>query len=347
MSVNPVQTTQQNDSGRRDLYCLENLRFAFETKPAVQIDGLAFEQRQIHALAGPNGSGKSTLLRILNGLLLPQFGAVMYRGVPAARDGYARVRRESVLVHQDPYLFDGTVFQNLAFGLRIRNYSAQAIRAKVAEKLALLGLAGFEQRKARTLSGGEIQRAAIARALVIEPRVLLLDEPTANVDPSTVPLLEVLARRLLLGGTTVILSSHNLGFAYRVGTRHVFLEGGEVVPVNVNIFKGRLEKSDDRFSYFGTGNQVLRCPAQEGAFETAVLALDDVILSRKEITTSAQNQFAGTVTALEKMDHTVRVALDCGFAVQALVTEYSVDTMNIVVGSHFYVTFKASAIRLY
>jgi tungstate transport system ATP-binding protein len=257
------------------------------------------------------------------------------------------MRRESVLVHQDPYLFDGSVYGNVSYGLRVRRTPNDRTRRAVADALQRVGLSGFEHRRARGLSGGERQRVAIARALVLDPKVLLLDEPTANVDADSIGLLERLVVDLTDGGTTVIISTHHPAFAYRLGTRLLFMEEGGLVPGRENLFKGTVESKDQSFIYFRTGTELLRCPAQEGDFTTAVLPLDDVILSAERTRSSAQNQFFGAVTQVEPSDHTVRVSLDCGFPVQALITDYSVRTMRVVPGSEFFVTFKASAIRLY
>ena len=329
------------------LFRLRDLRYAYGSQSAVEISSLDLEEGQIHAVSGPNGSGKTTVLKLLNGLLEPTGGEILFRGEPIVRRGYACIRGESVLVHQDPYLFDGTVAQNLAFGLKIRKLSSRLIQRRIEQKLSLVGLPGFEHRRCRALSGGEKQRVAIARALALEPGILFLDEPTANVDTASIELLERLILRLADAGTTIIFSSHHLAFAYRLGTCLVFLAEGAVVPGRENIFKGAVENTDGRFSYFQTGTQTLHCPAQEGRFTTAVLPLNDVILSQERIHTSAQNQFLGRVMKIEKTNHTARVTLDCGFPVQALITEYSVDTLKVVPGEQFYVTFKASAIRLY
>lgn len=329
------------------LFQVERLRFAYDADPVLDLPVLEIEPGGVTALVGANGSGKTTFLKLLNGLLQATSGEVFYRGKPLSTENMPRLRKETVLVHQDPYLFDGSVYANVSYGLRLRRVPAQAVHRAVAEALAGVGLSGFEHRRARRLSGGERQRVAIARALVLDPKVLFLDEPTANVDAASIELLERLILRLADTGTTIIFSSHLPTFAYRLGTHLVFLEEGRRVPGRENIFKGAVESTDDRFTYFRTGTQTLRCPAREGRFTTAVLPLDDVILSKERIHTSAQNQFPGTVEKVEKTDHTVRVSLDCGVPVQALITEYSVDTLKVVPGERFYVTFKASAIRLY
>ncbi|HUV09003.1 MAG TPA: ATP-binding cassette domain-containing protein [Spirochaetia bacterium] len=338
----------------KTLFTIRNLRFSYpgtgvqtNGENVLEIESLSLEEGKISVLCGPNGSGKTTLLKLLNGLLKPTGGVLLYRERPLDAAGLLELRSESVLVHQNPYLFDGTVFQNVSFGLWVRRFDRKRMRDRVTEKLALLGLKGFEKRKVHRLSGGERQRVAIARALALEPGVLMLDEPTANVDPRTIALIEDLLGLLCARGTTVILSSHNLSFAYRVGNILVTLVEGRTAAGSENIVRGTTEGADDRFTYFRTGGHVLKCPAQKGSFSTAVLSVDDVILSREPVQISAQNQFHGTVTAVKRQGHILRVCLDCGFQVEALVTEDMVDAMKIAEGESFSVIFKASAIRLY
>jgi tungstate transport system ATP-binding protein len=329
------------------LFGIEALRFAYGNRVVLDLPELAIHPGGVTVLVGANGSGKTTLMKLLNGLFPPSEGRLLYRGRPLGPDTVSQLRRETVLVHQDPYLFEGSVYGNVSYGLRLRRTPPHEARRRVAEALSGLGLSGFEHRKARRLSGGERQRVAIARALVLDPLVLLLDEPTANVDAASTTLIEALVRRIGAAGKSVVLSSHHQAFAYRMADRLVRMEQGRVASGRESVFKGRVEARDDLFTYFRTRGGLLRCPAQEGEFATAVLPLDDVILSREKIRTSAQNQFVGTVKSVEPTDHTVRVTLDCGFPVQALVTEYSRDTLGIEPGVRFHVTFKASAIRLY
>jgi tungstate transport system ATP-binding protein len=335
------------ETPRQPLFRVEELRFAYDVDPVLELEELEIAAGGVAVLVGANGSGKTTLLKLLNGLLTPRSGRILYRGQPLSSQVLPRLRRESVLVHQDPYLFDGNVYGNVSYGLRVRRIPAPEVRGAVAAALGEVGLGGFEHRRARGLSGGERQRVAIARALALHPEVLLLDEPTANVDAGSIELLERLVLDLVAGGKTVVISTHHPAFAYRLGNQLVFMEEGRLVPGRENIFKGALESTDTSFTYFRTGGQLLRCPAQEGFFSTAVLAMDDVILSRQRIQTSAQNQFSGKVVGVERVDPEVRVSLDCGFPVQALITEYSVESLKVVPGERFFVTFKASAIRLY
>ncbi|MEW5815780.1 MAG: ATP-binding cassette domain-containing protein [Spirochaetota bacterium] len=328
------------------LFTISGLRFEYTGKPVLSIDELALPEQEVSVIAGGNGSGKTTLLKLLNGLLNPVSGEILFRGKPLT-EGINILRKESVLVHQNPYLFSGTVYQNVSYGLKIRNTKKSGIPGKVEEALKRVGLSDFEKRKTHELSGGEKQRVAIARALVIDPLVLLLDEPTANVDAESIRLIESLIRSLPLSGTSVVLSSHNPGFAFRVSTGIITLEEGRVVPNHLNIYKGAIVKKDDHFSYFKTGNTLLRCPTQDGDFTAAVISAADIILSEKAIYSSAQNQFPGRVESIAPGNGTDYITLDCGFSIKSKITRYSLEKMGIEIGKQYYVSFKASSIKLF
>jgi tungstate transport system ATP-binding protein len=331
------------------LFELRGIGFAYQEREVLDLPDLELAAGEVTVIAGRNGSGKTTLLKLLNCLLEPGRGEILYRGLPVQDRNRQALRRETVHLHQNPYLFEGTVAQNLGFPLQFRGTSRREQRRIVAETLALTGLSSLAQRAAHRLSGGEKQRVALARALVLAPRVLLLDEPTANIDPASLRDLEALLSDLSSRGITLIMSSHHTGFAYRLADRLIELKEGRLAPSLQNIFKGEVAKREAGFLYFRIAGDrgLLRCPDREGKFTSVVLDQDDVILSPKELETSAQNRLAGTVTAVERRNHTVVVALDCGFPIRALITEYSLETLDIRRGTRLYVTFKASALRLY
>jgi len=193
----------------------------------LSIDQLDLRPGQIYALTGPNGSGKSTLLRIMALLSLPQQGRVCFGGAEPAN--HTEQRQKVTLVEQSPYLFQGTVAENLFYGLRLRRIEKEEQHRRIKLMLSIVGLEGFEQRLAKELSGGEIQRVALARALVFKPDLLLLDEPTANIDSNSLQAFEALLSKLPRYGVTVVFSTHDLSQSARLGTELLQIENGRLI----------------------------------------------------------------------------------------------------------------------
>lgn len=329
------------------LFALSDVRVEIDGRSVLSIDSLRIEAGKATTVVGENGSGKTTLLRLLNGLLAPSRGSVQYRGVSLLVDGGRRVRAETVLVHQNPLLFRGSVGQNVGYGLRIRRTPARLTAAMTAEALGEVGLHGFEHRRASRLSGGEMQRVAVARAIVLRPKVLLLDEPTANVDAASRLVIEGIVRSTIRGGGSVVMSTHAMELAYRLSDTLLRLAGGRALPSQENIFRGQAERRDEQFTYFRAAGAVLRCPAVDGDFSVAVLPLGDVILSRSPISSSARNQLAGVVVRIDPEGALLRVTVDCGLPIQALITGAALAELGMDVGRSCMVAFKASAVRLY
>ncbi|MEJ5198941.1 MAG: phosphate ABC transporter ATP-binding protein, partial [Anaerolineae bacterium] len=200
------------------IYRLDSLRQVYAGRTVLELDALDVWPGEILALVGPSGSGKSTLLRLLNFLEAPAAGTITFLGRPI-RDGRPplELRRQVTTVFQRPMLLRASVWANVSYGLQLRGLRADG---RVDEMLAAVGLAEAARRPALGLSGGEMQRVALARALVIQPTVLLLDEPTANLDPYNVGLIEEIIRRHNREhGTTVVLVTHNVFQARRLAHR--------------------------------------------------------------------------------------------------------------------------------
>ncbi|HSV56900.1 MAG TPA: energy-coupling factor ABC transporter ATP-binding protein [Magnetospirillaceae bacterium] len=212
------------------LFSLRNVAFSFGCRFALGVPELDIRDGEILALVGPNGSGKTTLLKILNDLLRPSSGIVLFRGRPAA--GNPELRNRSVYVHQSPYPLAGTVNRNVAYGLKVRRLPKAEVGRRVDGALCRLGLAGFGRRDAKRLSGGETQRVALARALAIEPEVFLLDEPTAQTDRASAERIrDVLIELANQGGKTIVFASHDAAFAEAIADRAAFLQDGRLVRI--------------------------------------------------------------------------------------------------------------------
>lgn len=212
------------------LYRLESIRMAYGPRTALDVPALEMEEGRRVYLVGANGSGKSTLLSLLAFLHPPGGGTLFFKGKPVewSPSSLLRLRREATLVHQSPYLFHETVFSNVAFGLAARGIDGPEQRRLVSKALETVGLEGFAHRQARALSGGEAQRVAMARAIALRPRVLLLDEPFANVDRETAWVLRDVILVLAACGTTVVTATHEMIPPCEAGVRIVRLAGGRL-----------------------------------------------------------------------------------------------------------------------
>jgi tungstate transport system ATP-binding protein len=196
------------------------------------------------AVIGANGSGKSTLLRVLHGLLRPTAGAVR-------RDGAMR----QAMVFQRPFALRASALSNVALALWLRGTRWGRAKQQASEALGRVGLGSVALRNARTLSGGQLQRLALARAWSLQPQVLLLDEPTASLDPHAKRDVEALMSDFAASGMTLVFASHNLGQVKRLATRVLYMEGGRVLadlPVRA-FFEGPLGETSREAELFVKG----------------------------------------------------------------------------------------------
>ncbi|ABR56057.1 ABC transporter related [Methanococcus aeolicus Nankai-3] len=185
---------------------------------------------EIFCIMGHSGAGKTTLLKILALINKPDYGTYFIGGKEVKWD--IDFRRKITLVFQNPVMFNSTVYNNIAYGLKIRKYPKEYIKKKVEDILEHIGLSNYKDRIAKSLSGGEKQRVALARALVIEPEVLLMDEPTANLDPSNSILIEnIIKDTVKKYNTTIVLATHNLFQVKRLSDSTAHMYDGKIIEV--------------------------------------------------------------------------------------------------------------------
>lgn len=183
---------------------------------------------KIIVLLGVNGAGKTTLMRIMAGLENPDEGKLVFNGQNMDAKG---LRHIATLVFQKSAMFSQNVYDNLAYGLRIRGVQKEEIKRKVCAELEAVRLSGFEKRKAKKTSGGEQQRIALARAFLLDSHILLLDEPTANLDPNSATIIEKAIIGKKNGQSIIVMSTHNLSQARRMADEIVHIYNGEIVEV--------------------------------------------------------------------------------------------------------------------
>jgi tungstate transport system ATP-binding protein len=214
------------------IYQLRDVAKAYDGRRVLRVDRLDIRRGEIFALVGPSGAGKSTLLRLLNFLEPPTGGSIRFLGAElgAKRPMPLGLRRRVTTVFQRPILLNRSVWANACFGLRLRGQRDAAHQVEMV--LEQVGLSDLARQPARMLSGGEAQRVALARAMVLRPDVLLLDEPTANLDPYNVGLIEDIVRSLNRErGTSLVLVTHNVFQAKRLAHRVALLLEGRIVEV--------------------------------------------------------------------------------------------------------------------
>jgi tungstate transport system ATP-binding protein len=322
---------------------------AYGPRTVLRIASLALAPGDRLALVGPNGAGKSTLLRLLALLEPPTAGEIRLDGRALTTERARREgRRRVTMVDQRPFLFRGTVVENAAWGLAARGATPGAAREAAREALALLHSADLAERDTRALSDGEAQRVAVARALAPRPDVLLLDEPTSGADRATQQALAAAiaadqARRPL----AVCVVSHQLEEAYRWADRILALHDGVPVPVTPeNLFRVELPEGGPLKRVVVRGVPLEVMTERAGAV-TLAIPPDEIVLSTEPLHSSARNAVSGRIVRVAEQGPAMRVTVDGGIELVALVTRQSFEALGLRVGGGVIASFKSVAVRVF
>jgi len=331
------------------LYSLEGVRVNRGGRPVLDVPALDIASGELVAVVGPNGAGKTTLLRVLAFLLPPDEGRVHFRDrvFEAPSTPPLELRRPVAMVMQQPYLFSGSVLSNARYGLKARGVPRAESEARAREALEHVGLGKFADRLARTLSGGEAKRLAVARVLALNPDVLLLDEPTADVDEEQRLRIEEIVRHSHRErGTTVILSTHDKTQALRLEARILSLSGGKIVQAHPeNVIPGRIVLEGGETLFRAEGLEI-RVPRTEPGPIHASVDPSVIFLSLEAPKTSAKNVFEARVTAVAEERDKVRVTVDPGVPLVVYVTADSAKALSLTVGKRVFASFKAHSVRI-
>jgi tungstate transport system ATP-binding protein len=334
---------------------LRGVRHRYDGRLVLDLDHFVVVPGAMIGIVGPNGSGKSTLLRLLALLERPTEGEVLLDGAVVARGPGlrpdARQRRRITLVEQRPVLFRGSVRDNLAFGLRARGARPSAAD-RVIERVALrLGIGSLLGRRRHELSDGEIQRVAVARALAIEPDVLLLDEPASSADrAATQALYQALDEERRRRSLAICLASHQLEDAYRWADDVRALAEGRLSPVTPeNLFRVELaDHGGEGLKHVQVGGIQIAAVTDKAGPAIIAVGPSDIFVSHEPLASSARNVFPGRVVRLARTrEGVVHVTADVGVELVALVTEEAVRGLALAPGSPVVFSFKASAVRVF
>jgi molybdopterin-binding protein len=347
----------------------------YHGRTIVDVDAIAVHRGEILAILGPNGAGKSTLFRILLLLEPADAGEVRLDGT-VLRAGDVESRRITG-VFQRPYLFDGTVETNVSYGLRARGMSRAQQSLRVSSVLDALGIASLRRVPVQRLSGGEAQRVALARALAVQPEVLLMDEPTANLDVTAKRRFrEDLERWVRSGVPSAILITHDPADAFALADRIAVMHDGRIVQTGTPdelvfapassfiaamtgaelLLNGTVEDVEQGLLTVSVGNglrmvafsEATPAPGRGDAVHIGYRPEDVLLADVSDAgATSAVNRFSLTVTDLSPSGPLVRVRLDGAVRITALVTRQSAGTLGLEPGRPIIAQLKATALRAF
>ncbi len=330
---------------------------------------LRVEDGEYLVIIGPTGSGKTILIETLAGIYAPDKGQIFLDGREITKE--APKDRNICMVYQDYMLFPHlNVEKNIAFGLKARKVPRNEIEERVSKAARLLGIERLLHRYPNTLSGGEQQRAAIARAIVMEPAILLLDEPLSALDGITREKLRKELKSLhSFYKTTVIHVTHNFEEVFSLADKVAVMNGGEIVqegtPEEVfrrpncemvanfvgveNLFRGKCITKGDSLEIEVGGLRVIStaCEVTESGEVFASVRPEEILMSKSPLDSSARNSFPGIVEDVVNNGTTMKISVDVGLPFVVILTRQGYQDMDLEKGTSVYLTFKASSVHVF
>lgn len=325
-------------------YELQDIRFQYHSQQVLDIESAVFTVNQSYAILGENGSGKSTLLNLLALVNPVQQGVLLYNGSNISTENSHQLRESIAYVQQKPYLFHFSVFENIALPLKIRGIDKTSRTEKtqaIIEKLAITKLSG---RNARELSGGEVQKVALARALVTRPSTLILDEPFSHLDMEARQDMERIILQLReRRDCMMIFSLHDQLKAHVLADEVLTLTNGRLMDSNLmNLYSGTINSKDRQFD---TGKIRINLPEQIETGSHIAIDARLLVLSSQKLVSSMRNEFHGKVQSLDEHQGQIRVSIDVGEIFQCIITHDALKALNIHPGDAIWVYFKSSSIK--
>ena len=326
------------------LYELSGIRFSYGSAPVLDFEELKIAAAGATALVGPNGAGKSTLMNILAFLELPQQGRLCFQGQSVTPENFRSLRRRVGYVQQKPYLFHASVRENIETGLKIREVPKAERRKRADQIMGEFGIDAMADRYAHELSGGEAQKVAIARALVLDPAVLILDEPFSHLDRSFREEFEAMIRDIeTRSPAALIFTTHDQMKAQLLAQQVFNLVDGHLLTMSVmNLFKGTI-KGD----HFDTGKLSFSIPAGQKEATRLALEATQLVLSTRELDSSMRNRFMGRIVRMSHEHQQVHVVVNANELFHVVITPGALKELAVGIGDTVWISFKSSAVHLF
>ena len=328
---------------------------------------LQVEDSEYFVILGPSGSGKTMLLELIAGMWPPDSGKIYMDNQDITM--FPPEKRGIGFVYQNYMLFPHkTVFENIAFGLKVKKIAKEEIKTRVNEMMDLLKISHLADRLPRTLSGGEQQRTALARALIIYPKILLMDEPLSALDRKTRDeLMQELKEIHRKFDVTLVHVTHNFDEALMLADRIAIMRNGEISQVGTsteifrhpadkfvadfvgaeNIIEGIAKKDGAKITIVDTGNISIYSTEQKEGHVHITVRPEDIILSTQKVETSARNVFKGQIKEIVDTGALIKLTIDVGEPLIVFLTRQSFLDMELNIGKSVWTYFKATAVHVF
>lgn len=325
-------------------YQLINIKYTYQKHIALQLDSLSIPANQTTTLVGANGSGKSTLLNLLAFITTPQKGGKLsFFGSESKPRYYSSLRKQVGFLPQKPYMLKGSVVQNMQLALKFHAVPHASWPEKIDSMLESLNISHLKRQQANTLSGGELQKAALARILLLQPKVLLLDEPFSYLDQQSAAMLQQFIQDYSKNpNNTLLFSTHNRLQGMALANNIISLVGGKSVATPlVNIFHGKIHDH-----HFNTGRLTVQLTDNIKQGHHISIDPKEIVISTEALPSSMRNHYQGRITAISEENGYLRVTLNAGEIFHAFITYQAMREMNLHLGDMAWVNFKSNAVMV-
>jgi len=354
------------------LISIKGLSKQYGSKEILRDINLEIPENKVTGIIGPSGSGKTTLLRLLNLLEKPTHGNIFMKGVNTRSSAKALdvLRKNMVMIFQKPALFNASIFDNVAYGLKIRGATKKEMHTKVNNALEMVDLPNYGSLSVEGLSDGEAKRISIAQATVIDPKLLLLDEPTSSLDPISAKNIETLFSTIMTETeTTIVMTTHDMAQGQRLAHQMGVLIGGSLLQKGTsneifsmpnsepvakfletdNMLGGTIKYQQGGLATVDIGEGLIQGITElpEGCLVYACIRPDNITLTTTQSVNSARNTLTGTVTYMHITGPLVKVTIDCGVNITSIITTESAEDLDIRLNTQVQANFKASGVHIF
>ncbi len=333
-----------------NIYELENISVIHGAVKTLDIPFLTIKKGICCALLGPNGAGKTTLLNILGFINKPTYGYISFDSerISSNISKLTHLRKKVTIIDQNPIFFTDTVYKNLEFGLKIRKIPSEKRKVLIKNALELVGMQNFINHSAKTLSGGETKRIAIARAFVLNPEVLLCDEPFANIDAENQEIvLNILKSINKKDNISIIFTTHDRRMTDSLADKIFFLNHGKISEEIENIFTARIIENNDEFIFCKVQDvlylKLYKKIMEQTDFIRIIIEAKKIVFKEDD---KNESDYKGRIISISEAENNfVRILADIGIRITILISLSEYKKKKLMIGETVYIDIPADAVK--